>query len=138
MTDKVGRNDPCPCGSGKKYKNCCLNNSAQQETGRSHVPSFRFEPGSYGDTGTFMPSIACLKENKPGEWNVHFVLVRPATVHAEEDEASTAAENDLEAAFAQREQIGSDLAVAEYLRARGYASVEGFKIAGKGDIGFHS
>ncbi len=24
---KVGRNDPCPCGSGKKYKKCCLNNS---------------------------------------------------------------------------------------------------------------
>ncbi len=22
-TDKVGRNDPCPCGSGKKYKKCC-------------------------------------------------------------------------------------------------------------------
>ena len=22
FTDKVGRNDPCPCGSGKKYKNC--------------------------------------------------------------------------------------------------------------------
>jgi SEC-C motif len=21
---KVGRNDPCPCGSGKKYKFCCL------------------------------------------------------------------------------------------------------------------
>ena len=21
---KVGRNDPCPCGSGKKYKQCCL------------------------------------------------------------------------------------------------------------------
>jgi preprotein translocase subunit SecA len=21
----VGRNDPCPCGSGKKYKKCCLN-----------------------------------------------------------------------------------------------------------------
>lgn len=21
---KVRRNDPCPCGSGKKYKNCCL------------------------------------------------------------------------------------------------------------------
>jgi len=20
---KVGRNDPCPCGSGKKYKRCC-------------------------------------------------------------------------------------------------------------------
>lgn len=22
-TNKVGRNDPCPCGSGKKYKKCC-------------------------------------------------------------------------------------------------------------------
>ncbi|GAA0178119.1 SEC-C metal-binding domain-containing protein [Clostridium sediminicola] len=22
---KVGRNDPCPCGSGKKYKKCCAN-----------------------------------------------------------------------------------------------------------------
>ena len=21
-TEKVGRNDPCPCGSGKKYKKC--------------------------------------------------------------------------------------------------------------------
>jgi len=21
---KVGRNDPCPCGSGKKYKKCCI------------------------------------------------------------------------------------------------------------------
>lgn len=26
VSDKsVGRNDPCPCGSGKKYKKCCLN-----------------------------------------------------------------------------------------------------------------
>jgi uncharacterized protein len=24
-TQKTGRNDPCPCGSGKKYKKCCLN-----------------------------------------------------------------------------------------------------------------
>ena len=23
--NKIGRNDPCPCGSGKKYKKCCLN-----------------------------------------------------------------------------------------------------------------
>ncbi|MBE5807216.1 MAG: preprotein translocase subunit SecA [Clostridiales bacterium] len=26
---KVGRNDPCPCGSGKKYKNCCGRNESQ-------------------------------------------------------------------------------------------------------------
>ena len=27
---KIGRNDPCPCGSGKKYKNCCMNKDQQQ------------------------------------------------------------------------------------------------------------
>lgn len=26
MNQKVGRNDPCPCGSGKKYKQCCIKN----------------------------------------------------------------------------------------------------------------
>lgn len=25
MSTKVGRNDPCPCGSGAKYKKCCDN-----------------------------------------------------------------------------------------------------------------
>ncbi len=24
-TTKIGRNEPCPCGSGKKYKKCCMN-----------------------------------------------------------------------------------------------------------------
>ena len=27
---KVGRNDPCPCGSGKKYKNCCMNKDLEE------------------------------------------------------------------------------------------------------------
>ncbi|HHX66152.1 MAG TPA: hypothetical protein GX702_14840, partial [Chloroflexi bacterium] len=30
-TRKVGRNDPCPCGSGKKYKNCCLRQGLSPE-----------------------------------------------------------------------------------------------------------
>jgi uncharacterized protein YecA (UPF0149 family) len=25
VVDTAGRNEPCPCGSGKKYKNCCIN-----------------------------------------------------------------------------------------------------------------
>ena len=28
---KVGRNDACPCGSGKKYKNCCMRKNASDE-----------------------------------------------------------------------------------------------------------
>ena len=27
---KIGRNDPCPCGSGKKYKKCCLVNGVER------------------------------------------------------------------------------------------------------------
>jgi preprotein translocase subunit SecA len=27
--NSVGRNDPCPCGSGKKYKNCCMRSQGQ-------------------------------------------------------------------------------------------------------------
>jgi uncharacterized protein YecA (UPF0149 family) len=25
---RAGRNDPCPCGSGKKYKKCCLRSAS--------------------------------------------------------------------------------------------------------------
>jgi tetratricopeptide (TPR) repeat protein len=25
VSEKIGRNEPCPCGSGKKYKKCCMN-----------------------------------------------------------------------------------------------------------------
>jgi hypothetical protein len=35
----VGRNDPCPCGSGKKYKRCCLAKDEQRAAGeRVRVP----------------------------------------------------------------------------------------------------
>ncbi len=30
---KIGRNDPCPCGSGKKYKNCCGRPGASGDQG---------------------------------------------------------------------------------------------------------
>ena len=26
---KIGRNDPCPCGSGKKFKRCCVDQPAR-------------------------------------------------------------------------------------------------------------
>ncbi|MCE9526380.1 MAG: SEC-C domain-containing protein [Planctomycetales bacterium] len=28
---RVGRNDPCPCGSGKKYKQCCMRLQGRQQ-----------------------------------------------------------------------------------------------------------
>lgn len=32
MAKKPNRNDPCSCGSGKKYKNCCL---GKEQSGRN-------------------------------------------------------------------------------------------------------
>ena len=29
-TAKIGRNEECPCGSGKKYKKCCLDKDLQR------------------------------------------------------------------------------------------------------------
>lgn len=34
---KTGRNEPCPCGSGKKYKKCCLRNKKPATV--EHVPT---------------------------------------------------------------------------------------------------
>lgn len=35
MSNKIGRNDPCPCGSGKKYKKCCINSDKEFEFAQS-------------------------------------------------------------------------------------------------------
>ena len=35
---KIGRNEPCPCGSGKKYKKCCGRNPAMLEVDPSQKP----------------------------------------------------------------------------------------------------
>lgn len=40
MTKKIGRNNPCPCGSGKKYKHCCMRTeqSKDSEITQNHDP----------------------------------------------------------------------------------------------------
>ena len=38
---KIGRNDPCPCGSGKKHKRCCL---PARRTAALPRPIFLFDP----------------------------------------------------------------------------------------------
>lgn len=31
MNEQIGRNNPCPCGSGKKYKQCCFQKDAMKK-----------------------------------------------------------------------------------------------------------
>ena len=37
MAENVGRNDPCPCGSGQKYKACCMGAPAKGLSKRTRV-----------------------------------------------------------------------------------------------------
>jgi len=37
---KIGRNDPCPCGSGKKYKKCCLSQNHSKKQSFIPPPGF--------------------------------------------------------------------------------------------------
>ncbi len=34
---KAGRNDPCPCGSGKKFKKCCESKTSKQPLANAQV-----------------------------------------------------------------------------------------------------
>ena len=45
---KVNRNHPCPCGSGKKYKKCCLNNQ---------VPSLNLSPKDQQAFNELLPKV---------------------------------------------------------------------------------
>jgi hypothetical protein len=36
LLEKLGRNDPCPCGSGKRFKRCCLAGGAFDGVERRH------------------------------------------------------------------------------------------------------
>lgn len=72
MHPKVGRNDPCPCGSGRKYKMCHLNKSSAQEHEfstlgrRSENPSITVDAKDVGSPGTFanLHAVARLPEEK--------------------------------------------------------------------------
>lgn len=74
-----------------------------------------------------MPSIACLKQTTPHHWDYHFVLVRPNQIYPKEKRAVLQAERDLDAAFSKKQVSGSEQAVAEHLRDKGYLSVTNFQ-----------
>ena len=76
---RVGRNDPCPCGSGKKYKKCCEQKSYLQkktmtklssgtDSTASKVASLSSQPGLGGIFSKFVkpeaPSDAPSLKNK--------------------------------------------------------------------------
>ena len=100
MATKTGRNDPCPCGSGKKYKQCCLRKEEEAER-------------------EAMAALSQAREKKKGSGGSYADLVRTVDMlaaHYEDDVALTEASNaavDLVHAgkLDQAEQAARDLLV---------------------------
>ena len=126
---KIGRNSPCPCGSGKKYKNCCEQKDRVFQQTKLPPGRFRYESGSYGSPARgYMPSILCYKEIGKDSWKEHFCLVKPDVILDEEDQAVEIAENDIATAYNLKASGGSVHDFALSLRHAGYMKVDDFRI----------
>ena len=134
MPSKIGRNDLCPCGSGLKYKKCCLGKVIPRAGVLGNPQEFRFEAGSYGSAGAFIPSVACLK-HAGDEEHYHYMLVRPEDPCEGEDQASEIAHQDLDAAATDRDRVGTAAAFVTSLRGAGYVRLDDFQIAESDDGG---
>ncbi|WP_291994634.1 SEC-C metal-binding domain-containing protein [Candidatus Accumulibacter sp. ACC003] len=106
MTDKIGRNDPCPCGSGKKYKQCCANS-----------PADFVEPARKGHAGGVERAIEWLT-------NKHRKAVGAAIGGMLYDELSEE-EHDALLAQDQETQTSIQLNATEWLLAEGQILVHG-------------
>jgi len=125
---KIGRNSRCPCGSEKKYKHCCFGRETAMRTAPLPSGRFRYEPGSYGGSGRYMPSLLCYKELPSGAWTEQHCLVKPDVAFGDEDSATAMATEHLSAAFAAREESGNAVDVAISLRHEGYKKVDDFRV----------
>ena len=124
----IERNDPCPCGSGRKFKKCCLRK--KPGPGSRTTGEIQFEPGSYGGPDGYMPSLACFSESSPGKKNYRFVLANPSCVVESQREAVTQATADFSYACRVDDATGSIEAMGPQLAGQGYVVVEDFKIVG--------
>ena len=63
---KPGRNDPCPCGSGKKHKKCCLNNASPPNASTSPEHDTTFEPRFLSTAPSYYTAAALEEASKKG------------------------------------------------------------------------
>lgn len=78
MTPKAGRNDPCPCGSGKKYKYCCL-----QKNNLLNLTHLKLERDSTllkGGIRDYLDSMHSVIEKAQGVFAAHYADVLENTL----------------------------------------------------------
>ncbi len=83
---KVGRNDPCPCGSGRKYKNCCMRKdriSESRELNLDSMEGFLLDAlTGYAQSPRFTNDV---NEALSFYWGGHYALQRDLVMEHEED-----------------------------------------------------
>lgn len=62
LQEKLGRNDPCPCGSGKRYKRCCLASGKYDGSSRDHY--FQGAPVTRRSSGAAVARAPVLLEQR--------------------------------------------------------------------------
>lgn len=62
MTKKIQRNSPCPCGSGKKYKKCCLRNDEQRVENKHNTETVALNKNNLQEIAEFYAETDALNE----------------------------------------------------------------------------
>jgi len=78
VMEKIGRNAPCPCGSGKKYKKCCLPMHQESSAQEFSAEPFTLVP-EFTDLDRLSNSVVDLIEEgrlEEAETVCHQLLVR--------------------------------------------------------------
>ena len=125
---KTGRNAPCPCGSGRKYKHCCAKRATDMRNAPLPTGRTRFEPGSYGGFGKFRPSLLCYKQTSRGSWRQYYCLVKTDVTLDDGDSATAMAVEHLDAAMAAMNASGNLADLAICLRGHGYKKLDEFRV----------
>jgi hypothetical protein len=64
----VGRNDPCPCGSGKKFKKCCIGKAELLELTAPNNPFTADEVDEFDDVDGQVQDYDALVDPDPDDW----------------------------------------------------------------------
>ena len=118
--DKASRNDPCPCGSGKKYKKCCLGKELPNPAGLLVPDDATLSAAGYRHTeGDYNPAVVCAEDDTA---ECLFVLARPSRP-MDAMEAAGEAGADLDFATDEEGELKSNWAA--YLGGIGYKRIAG-------------
>jgi hypothetical protein len=118
----TGRNEPCPCGSGKKFKKCCGISSRDEMPELPSDSKLGFASGTYKISDGYAPAIICISQTKTGEQSYHFVMVKNTEPYSEGQEyrAAELAYQDQRTAFLSTKDNNSPIISIQNLKSMGY------------------